>query len=164
VGEIDAPAQETFDMLVSPAGYAVIDPISKPEDHELPPLETYAWRAGSRLEAAVATTNLPMLPPSEFVVLNAIDPDRRIFASKSILHDACPGGSKYSEEETAPGGPVRALNTFAIQVDPLADGRCRVRVINYADMAGTTPALVNNLVNTKYFLPALYKRMAKAMG
>jgi len=74
VGEIDAPAQATFDMLVSPAGYAVIDPISKPEDHELPPLETYNWREGSRLEAAVATTNLPMMAVSEFVVLNAIDP------------------------------------------------------------------------------------------
>ncbi|GAB4524801.1 MAG: hypothetical protein Fur0018_08680 [Anaerolineales bacterium] len=32
-------------MLVSPAGYAVIDPISKPKDHELPPLEVYPWRA-----------------------------------------------------------------------------------------------------------------------
>ena len=83
-------------MLVSPAGYAVIDPISKPEDHELPPLEIYPWRAGSRLEAAIATTHLPMMPVSEFVVLNAIDPKTRIFVSKSILHEKCPGGSKYS--------------------------------------------------------------------
>jgi hypothetical protein len=164
VGEIDAPAQATFDMLISPAGYAVIDPISKPEDHELPPLETYEWREGSRLEAAVATTNLPMMPISEFVVLNAIDPSRRIFASKSIIHDGCPGGSKYSNEQTAPGERERALNTFAIKVEPISDQRCRVFAINYADMAGIAPTAINNLINTKYFLPPLYKRIAKAMS
>jgi hypothetical protein len=164
VGEIDAPAQETFDMLVSPAGYAVIDPISKPDDHELPPLETYNWREGSRLEAAVATTNLPMMPISEFVVLNAIDPETRIFASKSIIHDDCPGGSIYSNEEELPGARVRALNTFAIKIEPISNQRCRVFCINYADMAGNTPAFVNNLINTKYFLPPLYKRIAKKMS
>jgi len=163
VGEIEAPAQATFDMLVSPAGYAVIDPISKPEDHELPPLEIYQWREGSRLEAAIATTNLPMMPVSEFVVLNAIDPATQIFASKSIIHDGCPGGSKYSHEQTSPNGQVRALNTFAIKVEPITAERCRVFCINYADMAGNTGALINNLINTKYFLPPLYKRIAKEM-
>lgn len=163
VGEIDAPAQATFDMLVSPAGYAVIDPISKPEDHELPPLETYPWRNSSRLEAAIATTNIPMMPASEFVVLNAIDPAARIFASKSIIHDGCPGGSKYSNEPTPASGKERALNTFAIKVEPIAENRCRVYCINYADMAGNTPATINNLINTKFFLPPLYKRIAKTM-
>ncbi len=163
VGEIDAPAQATFDILVSPAGYAVIDPISKPEDHELPPLETYTWREGSRLEAAIATTNLPMMPSTEFVVLNAIDPSTRIFASKSIIHEGCPGGSVYSDEKTEAGGRMRALNTFAIKVEPISEERCRILAINYADMSGNTPAFVNNLINTKYFLPPLYKRIAKAM-
>lgn len=55
-----APAQATFDMLISPAGYAVIDPVSKPEDHKLPPLEIYKWREGGRLEAAIATTHIPI--------------------------------------------------------------------------------------------------------
>ena len=163
VGEIDAPAQATFDMLVSPAGYAVIDPISKPEDHELPPLETYDWRECSRLEAAIATTNLPMMAVSEFVVLNAIDPNTRIFASKSIIHDGCPGGSKYSNEPAVPGGRERALNTFAIKIESISEQRCRVFCINYADMAGNTGALINNMINTKFFLPPLYKRIAKAM-
>lgn len=163
VGEIDASAQATFDMLVSPAGYAVIDPISKPEDHELPPLETYDWRECSRLEAAIATTNLPMMAVSEFVVLNAIDPNTRIFASKSIIHDGCPGGSRYSNEPAIPGGRERVLNTFAIKIESISEQRCRVFCINYADMAGNTGALINNMINTKFFLPPLYKRIAKAM-
>lgn len=163
VGEIPAPAQATFDMLVSPDGYAVIDPISKPEDHELPPLEIYTWREGSRLEAAIATTNIPVLPTSEFVVLNAIDPTARIFASKSILHEKRPGGSKYSSAPAVNGAPERAINTFAIKVEAVDDDSCRVYCVNYADMAGKTSASMNNLINTKAFLPPLYKRIAKEM-
>jgi hypothetical protein len=163
VGEINASAQATFDKLVSPAGYAVIDPISKPEDHDLPPLEIYDWRDGARLEAAIATTNLPIMPATEFVVLNAIDPTARVFASKSIIHDGSPGGSKYSAEPAPASGRERALNTFAIKVEPISEQRCRVLCINYADMAGKTPASINNLINTKFFLPPLYKRIAKAM-
>lgn len=162
-GEIEAPAQATFDMLVSPTGYAVIDPISKPEDHNLPPLETYDWREGSRLEAAIATTNIPILPSTEFVVLNAIDPNTRIFVSKSIQHKNRPGGSKYSNASQIAGNPERALNTFAIKVEPLTETRCRVYCINYADMAGKTNAGMNNIINTKAFLPPLYKRISKAM-
>ena len=164
IGEIDAPAQDTFDMLISPKGYAVIDPISKPEDHESPPLEIYNWREGSRLEAAVATTKLPTMPPTEFVVLNAIDPNTRIFVSKSIMHDAHPGGSKYSTEPIESSDQVRALNTFAIKVEPISENRCQVLCINYADMAGNTKAFFNNLLNTKFFLPPLYKRIARMMN
>ena len=164
VGEIDAPAQATFDMLVSPAGYAVIDPISKPEDHALPPLESYAWREGSRLEAAIATTNLPMLPVGEFVVLNAIDPKARIFVSKSIQHEKRPGGSKYSGAPAPSNGRERALNTFAIKVEAVAETRCRIYCVNYADLAGVTPASINNLINLKVFFPPLYQRIAKAMA
>lgn len=162
VGEIDAPAQATFDMLVSPTGYAVIDPISKPEDHTLPALETYPWREGSRLEAAIATTHIPMIPVSEFVVLNAIDPMARIFVSKSILHEKCPGGSKYSGEPAPSNGRERALNTFAIKIEEVSAKRCRVYCVNYADMAGKTAAWMNNLINTRAFFGPLYRRIAGA--
>ena len=162
-GEINVPAQDAFDLLVSPEGYAIIDPVSAEGDHSLPPLEVYEWREGSRLEAAIAGTNLPFMPVTEFVVLNAIDPSSRIFVSKSIIHDNHPGGSVYSSEKSVSGAPVRALNTFAIKIESVSDKRCRVLSINYADMAGKTPGSVNNLINTKYFLPALYRRMSRVM-
>jgi len=127
-------------------------------------LEVYDWREGCRLEAALATTNIPLMATSEFVVLNAIDPAARIFASKSIIHDERPGGSKYSDEQPIPGSRERALNTFAIKVEPISAQRCRILCINYADMAGKTSAPINNLINTKFFLPPLYKRIAKAMN
>ena len=163
-GIIKASAQSTFDLLVSPEGYAVIDPVSNPEDHKNPPLEIYAWREGCRLEAALATTKLPMMPPCDFVVLNAIDPITRVFASKSILHPSVPGGSKYSNAGSSSTGRERALNTFAIKVEPIDENTCTVYSINYADMAGKTSAGMNNFVNTKLFYKMLYKRIDKAMN
>lgn len=61
------------------------------------------------------------------------------------------------------GKPERALNTFAINVEAISDERCRVYYINYADMAGNTSVRMNNMINTKYFLLPLYKRIVKAM-
>jgi len=163
LGEASASAKATFDMLISPEGYAVIDPVSKEDDHKVPPLEVYKWHDGCRLEAAIATTNIPVLPSSDFVVLNAIDPSSRIFVSKSIIHDASPGGSKYSNEPDPANGRERALNTFAIKVEEISDNLCRIYCINYADMVGKTSASMNNFINTKAFFPPLYKRIAKAM-
>ena len=162
-GVIAASVQATFDMLVSPAGYAVIDPVSEAEDHERPPLETYFWREGTRLEAAIATAKMPLAKMREFVVLNAIDPATRIFASKSILHAGMPGGSKYSSVPSPRNGRVRALNTFAIKTKPIDDNQCEVLCVNYADMAGSFPSWFMNFFNTKLFLAPLYKRIAEAM-
>ena len=162
-GVINACAQSTFDLLTSPEGYAIIDPVSSPEDHEKPPLQIYEWRDGCRLEAAIATTKLPMMAESDFVVLNAIDPFEKVFASKSVIHDLSPGGSKYSGEEKPISGNERALNTFAIKVEPIDNATCRVLSINYADMAGKTSSGINNFVNTKVFFKLLYKRIKGAI-
>ncbi|MFI3168343.1 MAG: hypothetical protein R3Y06_00160 [Faecalibacterium sp.] len=163
VGEINANAQELFDLMISPEGYAIIDPVCKPEDHKRPPLEAYDWHEGGRLEAAIATTTIPTMGTSEFVVLNAMDSNTRTFISKSILHSERPGGSIYSDAGAPKNGTNRALNTFGVKIVPIDDCHCRVYGINYADMAGKTGAAMNNMINTKYFFPPLYKRMKKAM-
>lgn len=40
-GYIYADAETVFTLLTSPEGFAILDPVSKPEDHFKPPLETY---------------------------------------------------------------------------------------------------------------------------
>lgn len=160
-GIIDAKASEFFAFITSPTGYAVIDPVSDKEDHEKEPLEVYEWRENCRLEAAVATTKIPGMKPCDFVVLNAIDPNEMIFASKSILHPSMPGGSKYSGEPTPSNGHERALNTFVIKIEPISETKCKALCINYADMAGKTSAGMNNFINKKVFFGPLYKRMHK---
>ncbi len=160
-GRVGMDAQALFDHLVSPQGYAVIDPMSDPADHTLPPLEAWDWKPGCRLEAARARASMPFMHEREFVVLNAVDPPSRLFVSKSILHASCPGGSRYSAEQPPPGGRVRALNTFAIRVDPLGQGQSEVRCVNYADLAGIIPPAPLNFINTRFFLQALHRRMEK---
>lgn len=161
-GVVNTSASKLFNLLTSPEGFAIIDPVSSPEDHKKPPLESYQWKEEARLEAALATTKLPMMPMCDFVVLNAIDPERFIFASKSILHNDCKGGSKYSglDQEAE---RIRALNTFAIQVEYIDEDKCRLKSINYADMAGKTSAGMNNFVNTKIFFRLLFNRINKAI-
>ncbi len=158
-GVINRNADEFFAYITSPKGYAVIDPVSDPDDHKAEPLEVYDWKEGARLEAAVASTDIPMMAPCDFVVLNAIDPSIRMFASKSIIHPALPGASRYSAAPSPENGHERALNTFVIKVLPLRNNRCRVLCINYADMAGKTTSAMNNLINKRYFFQSLFKRM-----
>lgn len=161
-GVIKADGRKFFEYMTSPKGYAVIDPVSDPDDHEKEPLERYQWGDGRRLEAAVTTTNIKGLPPSDFVVLNAIDTEELIFASKSILHNSMPGGSKYSSAGQPENGRERAINTFVIKVVPIDENSCKVMCINYADMGGKTNSAINNFINTKAFFPPLYSRMIKA--
>ncbi len=161
--ELDVNADSLFKYITSPKGYAVIDPVCDPEDHEKKPLEVYNWKENCRLEAAVASNKMPVLGESDFVVLNAIDSDIRTFASKSIYHKAMPGGSKYSNLSKPANGHERALNTFVLKIDPIGDNRCKVSAINYVDMAGLSTSAINNYVNTKAFFPPLFKRMKKAV-
>lgn len=160
-GIVYGNAKEIFEMLTSPEGYAVIDPISKPEDHK-EPIEIYPSEEHMRLEAAIATTNIPMMSPGEFVVLNAIDSKSLIFASKSILHEKAPGGSPYSNQSHK-NVKERAINTFVIKVEALSNKHSLLSCINYADMCGKSSGSMNNIVNRKFFLPPLYKRINKKM-
>lgn len=161
-GVMEAEASKLFDFITSPKGYAVIDPVCDPDDHEKAPLEVYDGGDHCRLEAALAGTNIPGMKPCDFVVLNAIDSKEMIFASKSILHDSMPGGSKYSKEAAPDNGHERALNTFVIKIEPIDESHCRALCINYADMAGKSSAAMNNFINKKVFFGPLYKRMHKA--
>lgn len=159
---METSAEKLFAFITSPKGYAVIDPVCDPDDHEKAPLEVYEGSETLRLEAALAGTNIPGMKPCDFVVLNAIDSEKMIFASKSILHDSMPGGSKYSGENPPTNGHERSLNTFVIKIESIDEKQCRALCINYADMAGKTPAGMNNFINKKVFFNPLYKRMHKA--
>lgn len=163
VGDLRSDAPGVFSFLVSPQGFAVIDPLSDEADHHRPPLATFDWLPAARLECAVTGVRLPGVPQLEFVVLNAIDPARRVFASSSVLHPARPGGSVYSGEP-APPDVIRAINSFALAVQPLGAHRCRVLVMNYADPCGPAPAAMVNLINTKLFLPLMWRRLRAALA
>jgi hypothetical protein len=67
---------------------------------------------------------------AQFVVLNAIDEDKMLFCSKSILHKDYPGGSKASSEPR-PASGTRSVNTFALKVSALSPSSCQLQFINF---------------------------------
>uniref|UniRef100_K3WWR0 START domain-containing protein n=3 Tax=Globisporangium ultimum (strain ATCC 200006 / CBS 805.95 / DAOM BR144) TaxID=431595 RepID=K3WWR0_GLOUD len=175
-GVVNAPAQKLFDYLITPIGYQLIDPASNPDDYYKPPLESYntfLWRGfghtdKKRLEAARVEANIPGVKLREFVVLNAIDANTRLFVSKSVQHKGDPGCSIYGPAScnAISTDPVRALNTFAVQVEPLAGdaNKCVVQLINYADyIAPEISAAVMKVLTTDY-LPQMLGRMQAAFA
>lgn len=152
-------AKEFFEYITSPEGYAVIDPVSNPDDHTKKPLEVYKWKDSGRLEAANANVEIKALPATNFVVLNAIDNDELLFSSKSIIHNKMPGASKYIDDKIPENKKIRAINTFSIKVEEISKNKCRVLCLNYADMSGKTSPGINNFINRKAFFQGLYKRM-----
>ena len=103
------------------------------------------------------------------MVLNVIDPERKIFISKSIIHPDHPGYSVYYDgsEEYAQNSKkgkkvIRALNTMGILVKPVSANRCELLIINYVDMSAKKGqgAFIYNQVNKKFF-HLLYKRTKK---
>ncbi|TMW65343.1 hypothetical protein Poli38472_007985 [Pythium oligandrum] len=167
---VDAPAQALFDLLITPQGFQLIDPLSNPEDFAKPPLQTFSttkWRTKSpadkkRLDSVRTEAPIPGLTTREFVVLNAVDSSTRIFVSKSVQHKADPGCSIYGPASCRgiSSDPVRALNTFAVSTEPVVGdaNKCVVRLINYADLsAAEIPSSTMNQINFN-FLPEMVER------
>ncbi|KAF1313424.1 hypothetical protein FI667_g17355, partial [Globisporangium splendens] len=175
-GVVNAPAQKLFDYLITPVGYQLIDPASNPDDFSKPVLEsfnTFLWRGigqtnKKRLEAARVEANIPGVKVREFVVLNAIDANTRLFVSKSAQHKADPGCSIYGPKwcNAISTDPVRALNTFAVQVEPLAGdaNKSVVQLINYADYIAPEISAAVMKVLTSDYLPQMLGRMQAAFA
>ncbi|GAB9470898.1 hypothetical protein Gpo141_00008127 [Globisporangium polare] len=154
---VNAPAQTLFDYLITPKGYQLIDPGSNPDDFSKAPLEQYNtthWRgkgtAEKRLEVSRTGAVIPGFTPREYVTLNGIDANTRLFVSKSVQHRDVPGCSIYGPAScnAISTNPVRALNTFAVQVEPVKGdaSKCVVQLINYADF--TAPEFSAPLMNS----------------
>lgn len=168
---VPAPAQTLFDYLITPEGYRLIDPGSNPEDFYRPPLETYStrfWRSigqedRKRLEVSRTDAIIPGFTPRRYVTLNGIDQNARLFVSKSVQHRGAAGCSIYgpascNKIET---NPVRALNTFAVRVNPVQGdaNNSVVELINFADFTAPefSPELMNSI--THPFLVDMVDRM-----
>mmetsp|Transcript_54181 Transcript_54181/g.171951 ORF Transcript_54181/g.171951 Transcript_54181/m.171951 type:complete len:298 (-) Transcript_54181:330-1223(-) len=157
-------AAEVFALLTSVEGYSIIDPGSDPEDFKTPgALGKVDWGPGRRLELdrAYAMKGTSLFKPREFCVLNAIDPSRAVFASKSILVKDMPGGSAFSSAGAPPNGNVRALNTFAAHCIPNGTGGCTLVIVNWIQMfgEGRVADALTNWVNCKGFIPGLIHRL-----
>ena len=160
-GIIKNPATKVFNLLTSPQGFAILDPVCDTEDHKKPLIHTYEWKDGARLEVALARVNFPIMPEAEFIVLNAIDPGRLIFMSKSVVYQNHPGSSPYfnGNADYTKNTKLRALNTMALYVKPIDQNTCELLILNYIDMCiqKGKASWIYNLIN-KNFFHKIYKK------
>lgn len=191
VGQGEHTADSIFQFLVSPEGFAVIDPVTNPEEFSKYVERFNGWRKSdskgvSRLEVADAFVHLgKQFAERIFVVLNAIDAKERVFISKSVLHKDRPGASVYHsgvDNEDVITKPhlledgteqVRALNTFGVRVNNadsanIGDKKILVEMINWADVQFHSSTKINsslsNWINCKIFLGGLFDRLKEALA
>lgn len=140
-------AESLYQLLISPKGFALIDPASDPKEFSKH-AERFEDTPSRRLEVAHA-----FALSSHFCVLNAFVHDHSTFISKSIQHRSCQGTSVYGEAPTK----GRALNTFAIRTTNVADqDAVLLEMINYVDIAMPIPM---NYINVAIFLQGLVDRV-----
>ncbi|CAB9504915.1 expressed unknown protein [Seminavis robusta] len=157
-------AQDLYDFLISPEGFAVIDPMSDPVDFDKYIERIPNWRRGGRLE--VGESYVPSSSFSNellFVVLNTFLPAERLFVSKSILHPSRPGHSIFYDGDRVAAGEngnrTRVINTYALQVSDSADGVAEVKIIGYIDGFPAWDFLINYLtckIGPSEFFPRLH--------
>jgi len=167
-------AQEAYDFIVSPEGFAILDRASGAE-HFGKPFEVIPdWREGSgktQLEESYVPALGPFMAQRHFVVLNSFLPEEQIFVSKSVAHKSRPGASSYYQgefsDEKSNNKAVRALNTLGVKVESKAlengENVVSLKMINYADMQVVPEALMNYL-SCKMMFPGLYEKFQKALS
>ncbi|TYZ59084.1 hypothetical protein PybrP1_007204 [[Pythium] brassicae (nom. inval.)] len=160
---VPAPAQTIFDYLITPEGYKLIDPGSNTDDFYKPPLENYSTLSWRDPRCLSPDTVISGFTPRRYVTLNGVDQNARLFVSKSVQHRGAAGCSIYgpascNQLET---NPVRALNTFAVRVNPVAGDASKavVELINFADFTAPefSAELMNSIVHP--FLTDMIARM-----
>jgi len=165
-------ASGIFTLLTSVEGYKIIDPHSDPSDFDKYLEQFPPWIEGADQKLEAARAVVPDLT-REFCVLNAIDHDTRIFASKSIMHRTMPGSSPYCKEEGPPGPAsnwTRALNTFAVRVTPEDTDQNKLRpgtpcgpvvveMLNYIDLDFYLGATFTNWINVKILFQGIAQRL-----
>jgi len=152
--DIDMDADKLFTFFISPEGYGLIDPDSRPEEQAkyLQRFEGFKQNIpGAKLEVANSFLQLPIVMKKEtkdreYVILNMHDPSRRLFTSNSMLHTSRPGGSSFQNIVPESKETTRILNTFALHCVPTGPNKCRVSTTSWTDVATGNAKLEDRLI------------------
>lgn len=149
-------ANDLFTFMMSPEGFAVIDPASGKEDFYAAPLISYSW--GRRGTLQVDRTIVPLVFPltrREFVVLNVKETKTMTFVSKSVIYPTTK--NKFPV--------VRGFNSFALRVTSSTNQikhMCKMEMINI--VTGLIPYDgLANFINAKLYFPQLIKRLKSSV-
>ena len=146
-------AKDLFTFMITPEGFAVIDPFSNKEDFYAAPLASYSWgrRGTLQIERTIVPLGFP-LTPREFVVLNVKETKTMTFVSKSIIYPT----------PTTKGPLIRAFNSFALKIsNSQIQHMCKMEMINIATGMIPYDGLAH-FINAKMFFPQMIKRLESA--
>ena len=147
-------AKDLFDFMMTPEGFAVIDPASRKQDFYADPLASYSW--GRRGTLKIDRTIVPLVFPltrREFVVLDVKETKTMTFVSKSVIYPT----------PTNKFPVIRAFNSFALKIsNTKTKHMCKMELINM--VTGLIPYDgLANFVNAKLYFPQMMSRLKKAM-
>ncbi|MGL6008799.1 MAG: hypothetical protein ACRC1D_05020 [Culicoidibacterales bacterium] len=143
------PAATIFSYATSAKGFAILDPVSNPDDHYREPLLVHQVSSSHRYE--IANTHMQIaLIKREFLVLNTYDSHEQIFVSTSVAAPTLVHNCHFPSKQ-------RAYNSFVLAVQAETPTSAVVTIVNFMDMRLTFPlsdAILNQM--NRYFLQRLF--------
>jgi len=138
---INCPASKIYDHLCSPEGY---QPTLKCNFEN--PIEQFQCPNTEVLQVDEAFIRMPWpLEDRHLLALVAMNKRTKTITCSSVLHNARPGGSEFSEgQELQPDHQIRSPYKLFIKVDEVDELRSKVTVTQYLDLLGHLPAEMSN--------------------
>lgn len=169
IGAIDASADDFYNFQVSREGFQSIDEYLVNHRN----VQRYKWDSQPADKVAEEDYHLMMNrvewrypgKSREFVALDVVDKSRRLLISKSALHPARPGGSKYQDDVPLDEREyVRAVQYYAANVEPISDTRCMLTMVTWGEMCDSYSSFWVNQFNAHVFITPKFDRFRRAMS
>jgi len=168
VSEYDCSADEFFNFQISKLGMQATDEFMGDNHRNV---DVYNWAEQPATEKELPNLALNRVEwrypfkTREFVSLDLFDCEKRVFVSKSCLHRDRPGGSKYQDAVGLDERDfVRAVQYYAVVVDPISETLCRVRMASWGEMCDSYSAFWVNKFNADLFITPKFERFRKCLS
>lgn len=160
-------SRRVLDYLSRAQGQRLISPwFEGVESNPVASFETRSWRT---LEVVQSVAKLPgTSKPRELLTINAYDPNfELLFITKSILHDALPGASRFNAYGIPmPKKHVRAVRSFTANAQRASSrpfGTVRLNVVHFSDLDLYDDSTLSNYFYTRVYFPLFFHRLQAEM-
>lgn len=160
-------SRRVLSYLSQAQGQRLISPwFERMETNPVASFETRSWRT---LEVVQSMAKLPGTSKQrELLTIDAYDPNfELLFITKSILHDAFPGASRFNAYGIPmPKKHVRAVRSFTAQAQRASSrpfGTIRLNVVHFCDLDLYDDATLSNYFFARLYFPLFFHRLQTDM-